>query len=272
MGVWTAKAKANSSNWKEATTILHSLRRHRGTSRLRGATVFYITDNLVSYYIVNNRSSRISSLQQIVEEINLEVAEQGCRLEVVHAPGDLMIVQGTDGQSRGIWVAPERRPEGVNQALFEPVAPTAGLMQWALAEAGFDSANFIVGSLADPLQVNDAAHKTSIWFPPPECGRQYITHFLRMWVQHPWTTSAVFIIPRILQKQWGRISRYVEEMGVYHSQLLPHPLAFDSPLPFVVLRVAPHTDTLRKPRLDRTARPFSARFHQRQAEEVRGLL
>jgi hypothetical protein len=30
-----------------------------------------------------------------------------CHLEVIHVPGKLMIHQGTDGLSRGLWMTPE---------------------------------------------------------------------------------------------------------------------------------------------------------------------
>ena len=45
---------------------LESLRQERGSNRLRGATVFYMTDNLVSYYIVNQGCSRVASLHELV--------------------------------------------------------------------------------------------------------------------------------------------------------------------------------------------------------------
>ena len=121
MGVWQARAKPNSSNWKEARTVLQSLLQEQGGDRLRDTTVFFLTDNLVSYYIINGGSSRSPGLHALVQDIKAACLDLGCQLEVVHVPGKLMIIQGTDGLSRGLWLAPERRPEGINQTLFEPV-------------------------------------------------------------------------------------------------------------------------------------------------------
>ena len=131
MGTWGLKAKLKSSNWKEARTCLEALRQERGTDRLKGKLVFYVTDNLVSYYIIHGGSSKSPSLHKIVEELQEEQEIQGCHLEAVHAPGTLMIEQGTDGLSRGLWHATERRHEGINQVLFEAVPYTPSLGIWA---------------------------------------------------------------------------------------------------------------------------------------------
>jgi hypothetical protein len=69
MGVWGARAKPRTSNWKEARTVLESLLQEKDTGRLQGRMVFYMTDNLVSYYIINQGSSRSPGLQQLVSEI-----------------------------------------------------------------------------------------------------------------------------------------------------------------------------------------------------------
>jgi hypothetical protein len=67
-----------------------------------------MTDNLVSYYIVNQGSSWSEALHALVMEIKAICETLSCVLEVVHVPGRLMIEQGTDGLSRGLWLAPER--------------------------------------------------------------------------------------------------------------------------------------------------------------------
>ena len=131
MGVWHAKVKPYSSNWREARTILQALLQEVNIDRLRDTTVFVITDNLVSYYVVNSGSSRSPGLHALVEEIKTLTVQLGCRLEAVHAPGTLMIEQGTDGLSRGLWLTEERRSSNINQQLFQavPYSPTLG--RWA---------------------------------------------------------------------------------------------------------------------------------------------
>ena len=125
--------------------------------------------------------------------------------------------------------------------------------------------------LTNPRMVYQGQHKISIWTPPPECARQVIVTFLHMWVQTPFDTEAIFIVPRILQKQWGRISRYVKERGVFLSNLLPPPYAFTSNLPFVLLHIAPHVSSITGRRMEQTPHTKPNNWHKRQAEAVRGL-
>ena len=124
MGVWGAKAKLHTSNWKEARTVMEALRQEATLGRVQDCVVFYVTDNLVSYYVINSGSSREPSLHQLAREIKELAFELGCHLEVVHAPGTLMIEQGTDGQSRGLWLAQERRPTGINQTCLLYTSPS----------------------------------------------------------------------------------------------------------------------------------------------------
>jgi len=142
MGTWQMKAALESSNWKEAMTALHSLCQERDLGQAKGATIFYITDNVVSYCIINGGSLRSPKLHSIVTEIKDTVAELGCGLEVVHAPGTLMIKQGADGPSRGLWMAPERRTPGMNQMLFEAVPFTTALGTWVARIVGQPRVNF----------------------------------------------------------------------------------------------------------------------------------
>ena len=271
MGTWQMKAALESSNWKEAMTVLHSLRQERGLGRAKGATIFYITDNLVSYYIINGGSSRSPKLHSIVTEIKDTVAELGCGLEVVHAPGTLMIKQGTDGLSRGLWMAPERRTPGMNQLLFEAVPFTAALGAWAARTVGQPRVHFQHVDFSTNLAANQGAHAATIWTPPPECARQVISAFLFMWTQTPFDTQAIFLIPRILQRQWGRICRHVQEIGIYKAELLPDQCSFTSHLPFVVLYLAPHNSEIRRSRLDQPTFGHRKDWHYHQAEQVRGL-
>jgi hypothetical protein len=68
--VWSTQARLNMSNWKEAETLRLTLQRAKasGRSEIRGCTLFYFTDNVVSYYGVTAGASRIPSLHAVVEE------------------------------------------------------------------------------------------------------------------------------------------------------------------------------------------------------------
>jgi hypothetical protein len=61
----------------------------------KGTTVFYFTDNSVTYFAVSSGSSTSPHLQDLVRRIKLLELTPGCLLEVVHVPGVVVIDQGT---------------------------------------------------------------------------------------------------------------------------------------------------------------------------------
>ena len=231
-----------------------------------------MTDNLVSYYVINGGCSRVPTLHELVMEIKALEIELGFHLEVVHVPGTLMIEQGTDGLSRGLWLAAERRPADVNQQLFNAIKITDPLMEWALEVSGNAGRRCKIMDFSLCVDMREADHQLSLWAPPPECGRQVLVAFLQRWVQVADDTSGLFLIPRILQRSWGRVCRYVQEIGVYLPTGLPGPCRWNGVLPFVLLYIPAHVLSLRnKPRMDKSAPPRAKRWHQFQAQEVRGL-
>ena len=108
MGTWSPHVGSFSSNWKELRTLLEMLRREKGKQRLRHGILFYFTDNLVTYYIVQGGSSSSPELHKLIRMIKQLENQLECQVEVVHVPGRLMIRQGADGLSRGIRVTPDR--------------------------------------------------------------------------------------------------------------------------------------------------------------------
>ncbi|MGL5814340.1 MAG: hypothetical protein ACRCYW_13575 [Aeromonas sp.] len=180
-----------------------------------------------------------------------------------------MIDQGTDGLSRGLWLAPERRVAGINQRLFDSVPYTTNLGEWVRQTLGLASLSHL--SYSSPTALDEIYDQATLWTPPPECGRQVISAYLQKWVQSPYNTHGVFLIPRILQRQWGRVARYVKEVGVYLPSSLPLCCRYESHLPFVLLHVPPHVLTLRRDRMELPPRAQPSGWHRHQAEAVRGL-
>ena len=108
MGTWSPQVASFSSNWKELRTLLQVLKREQTHNRVRHGILFYFTDNLVTYYIVQGGSSTSPELHKLIREIKFLENKLMCQVEVIHVPGRLMIQQGADGLSRGIRVVPER--------------------------------------------------------------------------------------------------------------------------------------------------------------------
>ena len=160
---------AYSSNWKELKTLLLTLQNlcHVALDDVRGTTIlFYFTDNSATYWIASLGSSPSPGLHALIEEIRLMELELGCCLQVVHVPGVIMIRQGTDGLSRGVWATALHdleEPGQLNTAVFEPLIPDSQLVD-ALAPT--------LGQSTWRLQPWDAVWKTqdlfdqlTVWFP-----------------------------------------------------------------------------------------------------------
>ena len=128
LGTWGLRVHSFTSNWKELCTLRQVLRREirrDGGRRVRGRWLFYFTDNMVTYDIVRNGKSGSGPLQDLIREIKLLELQLDCRVEAVHVPGTTMIVQGTDGLSRGVWMDRLNYTDhDLPRALFRPAVPT----------------------------------------------------------------------------------------------------------------------------------------------------
>jgi hypothetical protein len=108
-GRWLPIVFKFSSNWKELLMLKLSLIciRHKDSQGIHGATIFCFTDNSTTYWIAASGSSGSPGLHKLIEEISLLKLgfELECSLQVIHVPGMIVIDQGTDGLSRGIWTS-----------------------------------------------------------------------------------------------------------------------------------------------------------------------
>jgi hypothetical protein len=95
------------------------------------------------------------------------------------------------------------------------------------------------------------------------------------WVKRAHETSAIFAIPRILQQDWGNISRHIIDIGTFYPTELPPECRFDSLISFCVLHIPCFVCSLHPHRSVESSSSSGPRcdgWHQRQAEHVRGLL
>jgi hypothetical protein len=114
----------------------------------------------------------------------------------------------------------------------------------------------------------------SFWTPSPELARQAICTFLDAWVEDPLITAGIFVIPRVMQRDWGYLSKHILEVTVLYPRELPYALQYDSQIPLVVLYIPRYVRTL--PMLDRVDQSadhtFYGQWHRQQADNVHGLL
>jgi hypothetical protein len=99
IGLWEKAADGASSNWREFENVVESLEAEG--ENLRGSVVFFFTDNsTVESALYKGNSSSIKLYELVVRLRRLEM-KMGCKILVSHVSGKRMIVQGTDGASRG---------------------------------------------------------------------------------------------------------------------------------------------------------------------------
>jgi hypothetical protein len=121
---------------------------------MQEGTVFYSTDNIVTYFVMQNGSSSSPKLHKLVRAAKLLELRLGCRIEVVHVPGCLMIVQGMGGLSQGMWIAPKRLLQSsLDESMLTlevvPFSPVFG--EWLLKLTGHQPWKRTITTLGFPI-------------------------------------------------------------------------------------------------------------------------
>ena len=277
MGAWSPYVWHHTSNWKELRTLLLTLQRiiadPRKYASVFGCTLFYFTDNEVTYYIVSAGTSPTPALHELAVQIKALEIQLQVSLAPVHIPGLVMIEQGTDGLSRGVWMSQLHSymdQRALTSAVFSPLQVDLDLVRATIDQFRLLSPWFVHPWDA-PMDTSACLHSMSVWFPPPEIARQLVSNVLELWVEAPLTTAALFFIPRILKGQWQGLHHSLVELTVLQPREVPlkhQPLL---PIPFVVLYLPPHTRSVSPLRLGSVASGPNLQWHRQQAEYVRGL-
>ena len=101
IGSWGNDMYGTSSNLKELTNLVDTLKSMRHCSGLVGHEIFLFTDNKVSEEVFYNGTSSNSDLFSLVLELKKMEMHDGCKIRIIHVAGTRMQSQGTDGLSRG---------------------------------------------------------------------------------------------------------------------------------------------------------------------------
>jgi hypothetical protein len=277
--VWSTQARVNSSNWKEAETLRLTLARAKlsGRVELEGCTLFYFTDNIVTYYGLSSGASRIPSLHTVVEECKELEADLNCHVETIHVPSTTIIIQMTDGLSRGVWSSAlhNRVSQQVILAkIFAPLPFSPDVGDWARSQVGLSpyipwtycrwDAQWRFEMVVDQL---------TVWTPPPEIAAQLLHFLLLSYVESPLTTACLILIPRVLQRRWARMSRAVVEVATYQRAVIPFVCHTSLTIPAILLYIPFHVHSLPDPdRLDPSATTAAQKLHETAATSLRGML
>ena len=257
-GTWDFAVNSFTSNWRELRTVLFALQRlvrNKPANEIRDTLCFIFTDNRVSYWILSSGSSKVPKLHELVLEIVLITSHYRIHLEVIWVPGELMIEEGSDGLSRGIWISPCRNSllsSGHVRAILRAAPHTPAVIRWVRETTNVTRDVHYVNCLR-PLCHKKILGRTILVTPPPHVARQIMNSVLCYWVEAPCTTSVFFLLPSIYQHSWGRVNKYIDVIGTFHARDLPFCSLLFSNIPLTLLYLPPFIPS-NTTRLDQPAR------------------
>ena len=259
MGTWNGTVVHSTSNWKEMCTLRQTLQNESnlGGIRVKHRRLLYCTDNSVMCDIFRRGVSKSDTLQKLFLEVKLLELQLDCHLLLIHVPGTTMIREGTDGLSRGVPLQPLYKYEGnaLLPLLWRAASPSTPLLNWALSKIKLpwdSTAKWLFQEDYTNWSRTKMLGQNVLWCVTPGFGKQAILQALYTWIETPTKCGHIFIIPRIMQRDFGRVSKNVLYLGQYTDLPLPFTLL----VPFVLLYIPPFNrsheyDTLRtKQRLD----------------------
>jgi hypothetical protein len=189
--------------------------------------------------------------------------------------GLVLIEQGTDGLSRGVWMSSCQHlasEDQLTKSIFDPLPFDLILVNRYTSQLHHDDRPWTYYHWDQPWKTRDCLGRFTVWFPPPELARQVLSFVLNAWMECPQITSGLFFVPRVLETTWRSMSRFLVEIDLIfpHKETLRSPPVL--PIPIVVLYLAPHQRSLASPkRLERPADPPFSHWHRKQATHMRGL-
>ena len=241
-GVWSPHVGTFSSNWKEMRTLLQSLNNEKilGGTRIRNRRLLYFTDNMVTYDVFRRGSSKSTPLWKLYLQIKLLEIELSCHLQVLHVPGTTMILQGTDGLSRGVdmQILGSYKSNTLIPLLWRSAPPTKETLHWALSvlpPLWASSTQWVLHSDLSDWSRTPMLRQSVLWCISPSFARQAILHALSVWVECPTDSGHLFLVPRMLQRDFGRLSKFV----LFGGQFSDLPLPFIPLVPFVLYYIPP---------------------------------
>ena len=151
-----------------------------------------------------------------------------------------MIREGTDGLSRGVPLQPLYKYEGNSllPLLWRAATPSQQLLDWALTKINLpweSNAKWLFHEDYTDWSRSKILGCNGLWCLTPGFGKQAILQALYTWVETPTLCGHIFIIPRIMQREFGRVSKFV----LFFGQHFDLPLPFVPLVPFVLLYIPP---------------------------------
>ena len=160
--------------------------------------------------------------------------------------------------------------------LFRPALLCPKLVAWANAQVYMAGVNWQFRNDDSSWELSSMIERHTFWVLSPTLARQAMSVALMAWVEAPWASIHLFVVPRILQQDFGRVKKHIQYIGQYYN--LPGAALPSSPLvPFSLFYLAPFVRSLLPPsvdyddRMDVLADSWAPRWVHHQATHLRGL-
>jgi len=117
------------------------------------------------------------------------------------------------------------------QLLFRPAIPSKRLQVWALHFCGVTSSSpWQLRSDLDNWRRSLLIDKCTLWTISPQLTVQAMLEAVQSWIEQWFSASHIFIVPRVLQRDFGHINKDIIFIG--HTWDIP--VGFVPTIPFVV--------------------------------------
>ena len=118
-------------------TLLTTLEieKNNGLCRVTNCRLLYVTDDLVTYDVFRSRTSRSTPLWKLFIQIKLLELELRYQLIVIHFLGTIMMRQGTDGLSRGVYMQTlaSHTSNGFIPLLWRDAPESSTILDWTIS-------------------------------------------------------------------------------------------------------------------------------------------
>ena len=122
--------------------------------------------------------------------------------------------------------------------LWRPAPPTQDILQWCLSVVPITTIPLSSWSILTDLSDwsrTPLICQSVLWCLSPCFARQAILQALSVWVESPSSSGHIFLTPRLFQRDFGRLSKFV----LFGGQFTNLPLPFIPLVPFVIYYLPP---------------------------------
>jgi hypothetical protein len=137
---------------------------------------------------------------------------------------------------------------------------THSLISWAYRQAGVSEPSKVrvLGDLSDWAK-GPMIQQDCVWSVSPTVARQAFTTAALAWAESPLDSSHLFIVPRFMQREFGRVNCHIQYLGQFDPKDLPvtaHPCR----VPLLLFYLPCHTRSLATPTSRRVVLPTFPRM------------